>query len=107
MPAAFSDASVQIDHATAQKAFAEVRETCDIRKKVSPHTLRHGNATHLIEIGLNVHAIQTQLGHASPQTTSKYLDLTEVVQLDARAHVDRIVAPLAVLFPVPAQGTDA
>lgn len=104
---AAQDASTQLDHGTAQKAFAEVRATCGIQRKVSPHTLRHCYATHLIEAGLNVHSIQLQLGHTSPQTTSRYLHLTDTVRLDAQTHVDRIVAPLAAIFALAARGADA
>ena len=61
----------------------QLAETIDLKKNISPHTFRHSFATHLIEGGANLRAIQEMLGHESITTTEIYTHLDQRFLRDA------------------------
>jgi site-specific recombinase XerD len=75
---------------TIQGAIKQITKQCKFGKKVSPHTLRHSYATHLLEAGVSLKAIQKYLGHKSLQTTLIYLHLTDTAEADTREVINRL-----------------
>ncbi len=61
----------------------QLADSIDLKKNISPHTFRHSFATHLIEGGANLRAIQEMLGHESITTTEIYTHLDQRFLRDA------------------------
>lgn len=65
----------RLSRVTVFNLIRELAQIAGIRKKISPHTLRHSFATHLIEGGADLRAVQEMLGHESIITTEIYTHL--------------------------------
>lgn len=79
-----STSNTPMSISTVQCAIKKITKQLRFGKKVSCHTLRHSYASHLLESGVSLKAIQKFLGHKSLQTTMVYLHLTENGEADAR-----------------------
>jgi len=73
---------------SAWKIIKQAGEKAKLEKEVSPHTLRHSFATHLLEGGANLRDVQELLGHADIATTQIYthVDSTHIREVHKTYH---------------------
>ena len=66
------------------------------KKNITPHSLRHSYATHLIEAGVDLLEVQRILGHQSILTTLRYTHLTEQQQCTAQARINQLMGQIRI-----------
>ncbi len=92
------DATAHMERGGCQNSFKVIVRSCKIHKHVSIHSLRHCYATHLVEAGCHLRAIQKELGHESPKTTAIYTQLTKPTEQNTTAMINTMVARLSLNF---------
>lgn len=79
-----------IDATSIQRAFRLARERAGVRKRVTPRSLRHAFATHLVERGTNLRVVQALLGHHSLNTTALYTHLAKTWLAEVKSPLDSL-----------------
>jgi len=66
------------------------------KKRITPQSLRHSYATHLIEAGVDLLEVQRILGHQSILTTLRYTHLTEQQQRSSGARINQLMGQIQI-----------
>jgi site-specific recombinase XerD len=86
---------------TVDRACQQAHQRCGIPKPITPHSLRHAFAVHLLEAGTDIRTIQLLLGHRSLATTARYLCVATTQVCATASPLDLLPRPGAPPAPSP------
>ncbi len=93
-----------ITRSAVGQACEQAHGICKISKPITPHSLRHAFAVHLLEQGTDIRTIQLLLGHRSLATTAKYLKIATSKVCSTSSPLDLLPRPVSMeVKPAPAQ----
>jgi integrase/recombinase XerD len=93
-----------ITRSAVEQECQEAHRICKIPKPITPHSLRHAFAVHLLEQGTDVRSIQLLLGHRSLATTAKYLRIATSKVCSTSSPLDLLPRPVSMeVKPTPPQ----
>jgi site-specific recombinase XerD len=78
-----------------EEACQKAHQLCGISKPITPHSMRHAFAVHLLESGTDVRTIQLLLGHRSLATTARYLKIATCKVCSTTSPLDLLPRPVA------------
>ena len=79
-----------------ERVCQQTHQRCRIAKPITPHSLRHAFAVHLLEQGTDLRTIQLLLGHRSLATTARYLRIATTKVCSTTSPLDLLPQPLPV-----------
>ena len=88
-------AGTHITTDAVELACQKARHRCGIAKPITPHSMRHAFACHLLESGTDVRTIQLLMGHRSLATTARYLRIATTKVCSTTSPLDLLPRPLA------------
>jgi len=83
-----------LNRMTLNRVLAYLSKRAALKKNVTPHTLRHSYATHMLDAGADLRTIQVLLGHQNIKSTAIYIHVSQ-------ARIDAAPSPLDLLYAQP------
>lgn len=85
------DSNRPITTTTIYKIYQRLAQSANLSKHISPHTLRHSFASHLLEAGTDLRTIQILLGHRNLKTTALYLHISPQALRSTASPLDLLI----------------